>query len=93
MNIHFPNTAYTRPQTFGQPFDATAVYGTVNQWPAATSTELWTHQQQIAQYQTIPSPNVTNNIWAPALPISNNMLNNITPNINIWSPDLNGTNK
>ena len=91
MNTRFPNPAYTRPQMFGtsQTFSATPAYGAVNQWPAATSTELWTHQQQMAQFQTIPPPNVTNNIWAPALPISNSMLNNLTPNINNWNPDLN----
>jgi len=54
MNNRYANP-FTRPQTFGvQPQFSAAPnpYAMSQQWPAATSTELWTHQQQMAQYQS-----------------------------------------
>ena len=80
-----PN-AYTRPQVFGvagfgQP---TSTYGLNQQWPAATSTELWS-QQNVAQFQT----NQNQNQWTPALPISNNLnLIQTTGYTTSWNPNM-----
>lgn len=84
MNSRFPAVnPYQRPAMFGvgQPFGLPSTYGANQQWPAATSTELWTHQQQL-QFQSITT---SQNSWDPALPISNNMNLNMIPT-QAWNP-------
>ena len=97
MNNRYANP-FTRPQTFGvQPQFSAAPnpYAMSQQWPAATSTELWTHQQQMAQYQSRPPAANNNQMWAPALPVTNNSAAamQMLPTTPSWNPNLDQINK